>query len=168
MNRSKPTLVLLGFVWALAICVDWRAVSGQSDSRATSPHTLEHLTPAVRIDAIRHAEIWAPTEVASMDLRAGPQGKGAYAPFATVPCDYVDEKPSGTSAKFICAVAPGDQVKVKYGKDNPEVFAEVAATRLLWALGFGSDRWYPVTVVCHGCRPRPGWGRRRRRRSRTL
>jgi hypothetical protein len=44
---------------------------------------------------------------------------------------------------------------VKYGKDNVEVYAEVAAARLLWALGFGADRWYPVTVVCHGCPPDP-------------
>lgn len=116
---------------------------------------MEHLTEVQRSDAIQHAEVWAPTSVASMDLRAGPQGKGAYAPFATVPCDYVFEKPYGGSAKFECAVAPGDQVKVKYGKDNVEVYAEVAATRLMWALGFGSDRWYPVTVVCHGCPPDP-------------
>ena len=34
---------------------------------------------------------------------------------------------------------------------NGEVYAEVAATRLLWALGFGADRVYPVTVVCKGC-----------------
>jgi hypothetical protein len=27
----------------------------------------------------------------------------------------------------------------------------VAATRLLWALGFGADRMYPVKVVCKGC-----------------
>jgi hypothetical protein len=31
------------------------------------------------------------------------------------------------------------------------VYAEVAATRLLWALGFGADRMYPVRVICHGC-----------------
>ena len=34
---------------------------------------------------------------------------------------------------------------------NAEVFAEVAATRLLWALGFAADRMYPVRVICRGC-----------------
>jgi hypothetical protein len=118
-------------------------------NRGTSPPEL--LTAARRTDALQRADVWAPTAVASMNLRAGPQGKGAFPPFATVNCDYVDEKTSGSSAKFVCAVTPDDHVKVKYGKDNVEVYAEVAATRLLWALGFGSDRWYPVTVVCHGC-----------------
>jgi hypothetical protein len=120
-------------------------------SHQESASPLRHLTRDQRLDAIRRAEVWAPTSVASMDLRAGPQGDGSYPPFAAVRCDYVDEKPSGSSAKFNCAVAPGDVVKVKYGKDNVEVYAEVAATRLLWALGFGSDRWYPATVVCRGC-----------------
>jgi hypothetical protein len=40
---------------------------------------------------------------------------------------------------------------VKYGAHNGEVYSEVAASRLLWALGFGADRVYPVTVVCNGC-----------------
>ena len=128
-------------------------LAGQKAAPKAAP--LEHLTQAQRVTAIQHAEVWAPTDVASMDLRAGPQGKGSYAPFATVPCDYVFMKPYGGSAKFECAVGPGDEVKVKYGKDNVEVYAEVAATRLMWALGFGSDAWYPVTVVCHGCPPDP-------------
>jgi hypothetical protein len=40
---------------------------------------------------------------------------------------------------------------VKYGDTNAEVYAEVAATRLLWALGFGADAWYPVKVICRQC-----------------
>jgi hypothetical protein len=112
---------------------------------------FEHLTKAARRNAIARAQVWMPTDVPSMDLRAGPQGKTAFAPFATVACDYVDNAPNGSSAKFDCTLAPGEVVKVKYGKDNVEVYAEVAATRLLWALGFGTDRWYPVTVICHGC-----------------
>jgi hypothetical protein len=42
-------------------------------------------------------------------------------------------------------------VKVKFGGANGEVYAEVAASRLLWALGFGADRMYPVRVICRGC-----------------
>jgi hypothetical protein len=40
---------------------------------------------------------------------------------------------------------------VKYGRDNGEVYAEVAATRLFWALGFAADREYPVRLVCRRC-----------------
>jgi hypothetical protein len=31
------------------------------------------------------------------------------------------------------------------------VFGQVAATRLMWALGFGADHAYPVSVACRGC-----------------
>ena len=40
---------------------------------------------------------------------------------------------------------------MKFGRDNGEVYGEVAGTRLLWALGFGADRMYPVRVVCRRC-----------------
>jgi hypothetical protein len=45
----------------------------------------------------------------------------------------------------------GERVKVKYGRENGEVFAEVAATRLFWALGFAVDRMYPAQVTCTDC-----------------
>jgi hypothetical protein len=41
---------------------------------------------------------------------------------------------NGRSPKFACQLAQNDEVKVDYGKENGEVYAEVAATRLLWAL----------------------------------
>jgi len=44
---------------------------------------------------------------------------------------------------------------VKFGRENGEVYAEVAATRLFWALGFPADRMYPVRIVCTGCPPLP-------------
>ena len=50
---------------------------------------------------------------------------------------------------------PKDVVKVKYGENNGEVFAEVAASRLFWALGFPVDRIYPVKVLCRNCPPDP-------------
>ena len=46
-------------------------------------------------------------------------------------------------------------MKVRYGDTNGEVYAQVAATRLLWALGFGANRMYPVTVACRGCTSDP-------------
>ena len=45
--------------------------------------------------------------------------------------------------------------KVKYG-GTPEIPSEIAATRLLHALGFGADRVSRVDVVrCHGCPIQP-------------
>jgi hypothetical protein len=40
-------------------------------------------------------------------------------------------------------------------KVNGEVFGEVLATRLLWALGFHADGVYPVKVICYGCSETP-------------
>jgi len=51
-------------------------------------------------------------------------------------------------------------VKVRYGAQNGKVEAAVIASRLLWALGFGADRLYPVVVVCRGCSPDP-WTQRK-------
>src|SRR5436189_5389485 len=57
----------------------------------------------------------------------------------------------GKSRKFACRSPRDGVVKVKFGGRNGEVEGEVAATRLLWALGFAADQMYPVRVVCRGC-----------------
>ena len=50
----------------------------------------------------------------------------------------------------------GEVVKVKYGRLSGEGFAEIAASRLLTALGFGADRMYWVPHLrCEGCPPFP-------------
>ena len=50
-------------------------------------------------------------------------------------------------------------IKVKYHPPNDlnnEVYGEVLGSRLLWALGFGADRMYPVEKVrCYGCSADP-------------
>jgi hypothetical protein len=104
-----------------------------------------------RIAAIRRARVWTMVDVLAKDLKAGPQGAGAFASNAEVRCDYLNRKTNGQTPKFICRVSRDDEAKVKYGRDNGEVFAEVAASRLLWALGFGAEHAYPVRVVCRGC-----------------
>lgn len=66
-------------------------------------------------------------------------------------CRFVNEPPSGTTAKFNCVLDGGAVIKVKYGR-NPEIQGEVAGTRLLRALGFPAD---DVAIVprlrCYGC-----------------
>ena len=82
---------------------------------------------------------------------AGPNEPGAFPFAATVTCDYVSKDLSGRSPKFACRIGADDEVKVKFGGTNGEVYGEVAASRLLWALGFPADRMYPVRVICRGC-----------------
>ena len=84
-----------------------------------------------------------------MNIREGPPGGFPF--LAEVSCDYTDRRMRGHSLKFACDLGGGDIVKVKFGEHNGEVYGEVAATRLLWALGFGADHMYPVRVRCRGC-----------------
>jgi len=104
-----------------------------------------------RASLIARSQVWTPADIPRMDLRRGPRTDDAFVPGATVACDYLDADVSGNSPKFRCRLGLGDDVKVKYGGTNGEVYGEVAATRLLWALGFGADRMYPVRVICRGC-----------------
>jgi len=104
----------------------------------------------VRLAALQHAQVWMPGDIASRNLKMGPQDESGFAPEAAVTCDYIEARQTGTP-KFDCAISSDDKIRVKYGEENGEVYSEVAASRLLWALGFGADRMYPVKVICNGC-----------------
>ena len=150
-------------------------VVGLMTTHVTSPW-LRAQAPESRAALIARAQVWASADIRNMDVRRGPTGSDAFAPSATVRCDYVDKDLEGNSPKFVCRVggpakegphdnahASGpakagspDDVKVKFGVDNGEVYGEVVASRLLWALGFGADRMYPVSVICRGCPPEIG------------
>ena len=110
-----------------------------------------HAQAPTRASLIAQAEMWEPTDIPSKNLKVGPPDPGSFAAGEIVYCDYLDKKMDGNSRKFACVIAPDDEVKVKFGGRNGEVQGEVAATRLLWALGFAADRMYPVRVVCRGC-----------------
>jgi hypothetical protein len=122
-----------------------------SRGRLSAKKADAHVSTAARLDAIRRAQVWEPTDVAAMNLRIGPKGHGSFAPDETIHCRYADKVMSGNSPKFTCVIPPDDEVKVKFGRENGEVYAEVAATRLFWALGFPVDRMYPVRVICADC-----------------
>ncbi|HKW03088.1 MAG TPA: hypothetical protein VJN96_24895 [Vicinamibacterales bacterium] len=147
MRTSVPTAPRVAFVCLVTIGV----LTSCHAAQLPSADAARRPTKADRLSDISRAKIWAPTNVAAMDIRTGPNGKGAFEPFARVSCDYVDKKMSGASPKFACALDEKDEVKIKYGAHNQEVYAEVASSRLLWALGFGADSWYPVSVTCHRC-----------------
>jgi len=135
--------VLAGLSLALAACAHVTPVQNLPPGEA--------LTSDQRREAIRRASVWSPTDIPTVDLKAGPAAKGSFAPDEWVTCAYKEQELTGKSAKFVCETSPGQSVKVKYGQRNAEVFGEVLATRLFWALGFPADRMYPVRVRCHGC-----------------
>lgn len=100
---------------------------------------------------IARSRVWVPTDIASLNLKAGPAEPGSLPLGATVTCTYFEKKLNGMSPKFACTTADGEELKVKYGGANGEVYGEVMSSRLLWALGFGADRMYSVRVICQGC-----------------
>jgi len=134
-----------------------------------------------RLQAIRNATVFNPQAVSQLDIAQGPgQKKDEFQlhPNDKVICDFATpgSQMGGNTAKFGCKItriesANGqvqtlsdtiheeDPVKVKYGSGDNEVYAEVAASRLLWALGFYTDAWYPVRVECHGCPADPNSGK---------
>src|SRR5215471_6892901 len=118
---------------------------------ASAPLGAHDVKPAARLDALKRAQVWSPGDVSAKDMIAGPERKDGFTSGDTIACKYVGKKMTGRSPKFTCVIPPHDEVKVKYGSDNGEVYGEVAATRLLWALGFPADRMYPVQVICHHC-----------------
>jgi hypothetical protein len=133
-------------------------VLGAGSAAGHSAATI--VTRDQRLDAIRHARVWSATTVRTMDITRGPQGPFAFAPGETVTCEFTPKSHGrGSTPKFDCALPSGRALKVRYGHDNGEVYAQVAATRLLWALGFAATRMYPVKLVCRGCPPEPFKGR---------
>ena len=112
------------------------------------------VAPAQRAAALARAQVWLPpaTPVGEARLDANPPGPGAFDADADVECRLVAKGMDGTTPKFDCEREGGDVIRVKYGRANPELYSEVATTRLLRALGFGADRVYVVgSVKCAGC-----------------
>jgi hypothetical protein len=111
-------------------------------------------TPAHREAVLASARVWHPPSlpVSVARLDDNPSQPWAYRAVDEVSCRFVVQPVGGTTSKFNCELPGGEIVKVKYGTSNPELFAEVAATRLLTALGFAADHMYLVARVrCYGC-----------------
>jgi hypothetical protein len=138
------------------VCRFLYAVSLFTLMTGCSGAVVNPIRPDVRVSAteraalLRRAQLWSPVNVAAVDLRSGAVD-GTLAPGTTLTCEYVDRKFGGHTPKFGCTTDGDHVLKVRYGRDNGEVYAGVAATRLLWALGFSADALSPVHVLCRHC-----------------
>src|SRR4029078_10271406 len=134
MAQFSAVIIALTFVMSsLGLASSRAAEDVKPKPKSNKPERT--LSSKERLDFIRRAQVWMPTNVAAMDLRAGPQGPGAVEAGAVVTCDYVKNHCSGSHPKFERVLPDGDVIKVKYGQDNGEVFGAVLGSRLLWALG---------------------------------
>ena len=106
---------------------------------------------AQRNEALARARVFREQrfDPSAIDFAADPN-EGIVDPALTT-CRYAPDEVTGTTPKFDCELPNGETLKVKYGWTK-EIPSEIAATRLLHALGFGADRVSRVaTVRCHGC-----------------
>jgi hypothetical protein len=163
LKLSEMNLFHLGPIVVVAALVATSCASGRYGPAASGrvkqpPRTLKQLTVAERQAVLRRAHIWSPIDTQRLDMRMGPSGPGAFEPDQMVTCTFVyPPRPlSGQTEKFRCDLGNGEIVKVKFGRRNGEVYGVVAASRLLWALGFAVPRWYPVEVKCLDC-PEDPW-----------
>lgn len=79
-----------------------------------------------------------PGNIGSKDLF---WGNASQSTVPRPPLKFVEEDSQGTQPKVEVTDANGDKWKVKFGE---EVHAEIAATRLLWAFGYGAEETYFV------------------------
>lgn len=130
-----------------------------------------------RATYLARAAVWRdPVPLSPDELLAGPSGIFPYTfaeatAAAGIGCRFT--KPGrelgGNSPKFMCTTADGRQLRVKYWdpelqRGNREVFALVAVSRLMWALGFETDHALPMNLHCDDCPDNPMTGEGARRR----
>jgi hypothetical protein len=132
--------------WLLAAESRGALPDGNFTAQTTPDWTLTGSdADALRRDALRRARVRLSDVGTGFDVGAG------FRRPDPVTCRFLSAIPTGTSAKFDCVLDGGEVVKIKYSR-NPEIQAEVAATRLVHALGFGADHVEIVPRLrCHGC-----------------
>ena len=101
----------------------WQGVAVEASACATlggRPSSDDGNTARRR--AIADAQLWTRRDIPSTNLKPGPQIKGALPFRDVVPCDYLDKTLEGNSPKFACRLRDGDEVKVKFGGANGEMY----------------------------------------------
>jgi hypothetical protein len=160
---GRPLTIVAGLVLAaLGACRERAASRARSALPDSLPPGTYESRPAppievdvgARMDLLRRTRVRSapPTAIERVDFSREP---GSAPIGAFVACRFRLSEPSGTTPKFECVRPDGEALKVKYG-GAPEIPAEVAATRLLTALGFGADQVALVTTLrCFGCPREP-------------
>ena len=110
-----------------------------------------------RDDALERGQVWTSVDIAKMKILTGPRNEVSAPLNSQVECEYIEPKEQlkGKWPKFLCKTPQGHTVRVKYGEQNKEIYAEALASRLFWALGFYVDEVYPVQVKCNKCPENP-------------
>src|SRR3978361_1767401 len=90
---------------AVAVAAGLSACAGLTQG-IRAQESSHHVSPKARLSDLKRARVWAKTDVGAKDLKAGPDGKGAFAPDETVTCKYHKKVMTGNSPKFNCVIPP--------------------------------------------------------------
>jgi hypothetical protein len=146
--RSTAVIALLAAIACGPAAADEQEPAGAP--RQKKPLKSKTVSAEERVDALSRASVWrAPGPIADARLDGDPRQPQSIA------CTFEITELGGTAPKFDCRIAGGDRIRVKYGR-TPEIPSEVAAARLLHALGFGADHVMLVEKLrCYGCPAEP-------------
>jgi len=143
--------LIVGSAAIIAAALMTQAARSEAPVTVPARKATKNVSAEERLDALTRAQVWRPPVV--------PVGKARLAAQPAQPsslsCKFKITDLGGTAQKFDCTLEDGEQIRVKYGR-TPEIPSEVAASRLLHALGFGADEVMLVERVrCYGCPSEP-------------
>ena len=153
----RGALVIVAACGVLIGCDSPAAERGEKPAAAPDasppkvPMKSKKVSDAERLDALSRATVWQrpDTPIATARLDSDPNQPQA------IECMFAITEVGGTAPKFDCHLENGERIRVKYGR-SPEIPSEVAAARLLHALGFGADDVMLVEKLrCYGCPAEP-------------
>jgi hypothetical protein len=154
------------------------SVGGMGAAQPTTASAIR-TSSASRATYLARAKIWSdPGTISPDDVLKGPTGALPFTYEQTtldpgIGCRFVQagKEIGGGSKKFFCRTTEGRELRVKFWdrearRGNREVFSTVAASRLLWSLGFNAVPALSMDVLCDGCpeNPHEGTGKRQNRR----
>jgi hypothetical protein len=144
---------VLAFIAACGLAACDSATADEPQQGGTPPPRVKSkkVSAEERLEALSRAIVWLPPRVPIASARLD----GDPAQPESLECTFAVTELGGTAAKFDCDLPDGERIRVKYGR-SPEIPSEVAAARLLHALGFGADQMMLVEKLrCYGCPAEP-------------
>ncbi len=142
--------------WVLIVATSlaFAACDSTSAEQAPQPSRVQKskkVSDEERRDALSRAMVWRHPDVPISRAHLGADAAQAQ----SINCRFAITELGGTAPKFDCTLENGERIRIKYGR-SPEIPSEVAAARLLHALGFGADNMMLVERVrCYGCPAEP-------------
>lgn len=151
MKVPLAKLAIIGASAGVVAAVIMTPAARSEAPAASAKKATRNVSAEERLDALSRARVWRTPAVPVSQANLGPPPSQPE----SLSCKFLMTDLGGTAQKFDCVLENGDQIRVKYGR-TPEIPSEVAATRLLHALGFGADEVMLVERLrCYGCPAEP-------------